>query len=90
MLSSTSIDLQRYEAISRLIDQFMFEMGFVIPVEGFMSQDLSIIETSLRSIYTQQQMLETQNDALSEELGSCEELVKALEEELKTMRNPEE
>ena len=90
MPSSPSIDPQRFESISLLVDKFMFDMGYVIPVGGFLSQDLTTIENAFNDIHLQQQTLENLNDSLSDELGSCEERVEALEAELKTLRPVEE
>ena len=90
MPSSPSIDLQRFESINLLVDKFMFDMGYVIPVDGFLSQDLTTIENAFNAIHLQQQTLENFNDSLSDELGSCEERVEALEAELKTLRPVEE
>ena len=90
MPRSPSIDLQRFESINLLVDKFMFDMGYVIPVGGFLSQNLTTIETAFNAIHLQQQTLENLNDSLSDELGSCEERVEALEAELKTLRPVEE
>ena len=90
MPSSLSIDLQRFESINLLVDKFMFDMGYVIPVGGFLSQDLAVIEHAFNAIHLQQQTLENSNDSLSDELGTCEERVEALEAELKTLRPVEE
>ena len=90
MPSSLSIDLQRFESINLLIDKFMFDMGYVIPVGGFLSQELTTIENAFNAIHLQQQTLENLNDSLSDELGTCEERVEALEAELKILRPVEE
>ena len=90
MPSSPSIDLQRFESINLLVDKFMFDMGYVIPVGGFLSQDLTTIENAFNAIRDQHQTLENFNDSLNDELGSCEERVEALEAELKTLRPVEE
>ena len=90
MPSSLSIDFQRFESINLLVDEFMFDMGYVIPVGGFLSQELTTIENAFNAIHLQQQTLENLNDPLSDELGSCEERVEALEAELKTLRPVEE
>ena len=90
MPSSPSIDPQRFESISLLVDKFMFDMGYVIPASGFLSHDLTTIENAFNAIHLQQQTLENLNDSLSDELGSCEERVEALEAELKTLRPVEE
>ena len=90
MPSLHSINSQRFDAVSLLIDKFMFDMGYVIPVEGFLSQDLAVIENAFNAIRDQHQTLENFNDSLNDELGSCEERVEALEAELKTLRPVEE
>ena len=90
MPSSFSIDPQRFNAISLLVDKFMANMGYVIPTKGFLSQDLTTIETSFDAIHLQHQTLENLNDSLGDELGTCEERVEALEAELKTFRPVEE
>ena len=90
MPSLPSINSQRIEKISQLIDKFMSDMGFVIPVRGFLYQKLTVIEDAFNQIYLQHQTLENSNDSLNDELGSCEERVEALEAELKTLRPVEE
>ena len=90
MPSLPSINSQRFDAVSLLIDKFMFDMGYVIPVDGFLSQDLAVIENSFNAIRDQHQTLENLHDSLNDELGTCEERVEALEAELKTLRPVEE
>ena len=90
MPSLLSINPQRFDAVSLLIDKFMFDMGYVIPVDGFLSQDLTIIKNCFNNILDQHQTLENLHDSLNDELGTCEERVEALEAELKTLRPVEE
>ena len=88
MPSLPPINPQRFAAVSLLIDKFMFDMGYVIPVGGFLSQDLSIIENAFNAIRDQHQTLEDLSEGY-EELEDCVERVRELEEKLESFCSKE-
>ena len=82
---------QRIEKISQLIDKFMSDMGFVIPVRGFLYQKLTVIEDAFNQIYLQHQRLEDLDNSLDdEELRDCEERVAELEAKIDSLKLKEE
>ena len=81
------IDLGHIEK-TKALDAFMADLGFVVPVKGFLSYDLTTIKNIFNEIRCKVSLIEDLSDG-DEELEDCEERVRELEERLDSIHSKE-
>ena len=70
------------------LDTLMSDLGFVVPIKGFLSYDLTTIKNIFNEIRHKVSLIEDLNDE-DEELKECEERVRELEEKLESFHSKE-